>query len=162
MGKTAIIIVAAIAVVAVAAAGLYFFVLNNEKHDYLEYTVTSTSPGVTVDGTMRITFLGETDTQMQIKFDYNFNITAEGATISVKYSETEWVDKDADIGWDMGEKKGTAVIDTKWGPKNVDIYEETDGGETIRWYIAGKIPYKMELITPGYTLTVQLSKTNML
>jgi len=163
--KKLIIAVIAIAVIAVAAIGIYLIVTAEEKNQYAEYTVSGSAPGMTFDGTMRMTVIGETTDQYHVKYDFKVYATAGGVrTALINESQTEWVDKDDSSGWDMGTKVRTETITTaKWGDKAVDVYELIESGDKTTSYVgvADGVPYKMVMETGGFKIIFDLTKTNM-
>jgi hypothetical protein len=159
-----------VAVIAVAAVGIYWMFSGKNDKPYIEYTVSGNSLGFTFDGYMRITVVDETETQIKVKTETKIYMSAPGIrrTIIVNETETIWEDK-SDSPDVLGTKTGSTTINTKWGDKVVDMYVLTEMGQKITTYVGqdDDVPYRMvaeeSLAGIGViTLTFDLTKTNML
>jgi hypothetical protein len=169
--KKVIYAVVAVAIIAVAAVGVYWmFSDKEEKRPYVEYSISGDFSGITFNGYMRMTVLDETEDQIQVKYESKLYMKVPGLqrTTLVDETETKWEDKDGDPD-ELGTKTGSMTISTKWGDKVVDIYLRTDGGLKFTSYVGqeDEVLYKMisEEIIPNVglvTLTFELTKTNML
>jgi len=157
----------AIAVVAVAAVGIYLLVDANKETPvgaYAEYEVTGSYGGTTFDGTVKITIVSETSKKYKVEYVYNIYETTGGVRNPLMVmTETQWESKNDSGGRDLGVKQGTETITTDWGPKTVDKYVSAIPGEPAMVTYVGQadgIPYKI-VINDIYTLTFTLKTTNM-
>ena len=170
--KKIIYAIVVIAVIAVAAVGIYLLI-NNDKEkpvgEYAEYTVSGSAGATTFSGTMKVTVVSETSKQYKIEYVYDIYQTTSGVkTPFMVDTETVWENKNDLGGRDMGVKQGstTTITTSKWGSKEVDVYVNAVPGEpTMTTYVgtADGIPYRMTMTVPASSIniTFNLSDTNL-
>jgi len=156
--------VIAVAVLGIVAFGVYFVMNdNNSVGEYAEYTVSGSSGSTTFDGTMKMTIVDETLTQYKYEIKYDVYYARNGSrTLLPIETLTEWGDKGKSDDSSYGTKLRTETLVTKWGDKNVDVYQKTEGSTKSTAYLGDdEIPYKIVTSVNGLVLTFTLDKTNI-
>ena len=168
--KKVIYAAVAIAVVAVAAIGVFLLLDSNKETPvgtFAEYDVSGSYGATTFDGTVKITIVSETSKKYKIETVYNVYETTGGVRSPMMVmTETAWENKSAAGGQDFGVKQGTPeTLTTAWGPKTVDKYVSAVPGEPTATTYVGQtdgVPYKMVVVVDLVTLTFTLTDTNLL
>jgi len=160
-GISTVLIVIIVAVIVVVAAAAAYVVLSGD--DNKEETVKETvAPGslmiyeVSMFGTVVGGFTMEVIGQNTDEYFMKTTTTVIGGLTTFEYSLES---KGMDEGW---KKTGTTQIDTAYyGRKNVDIWELTEDGNTLKSYVDTSnidLAYKMDVMEEGIPSVADLKQ----
>lgn len=154
-------VLVAVVVIAGVGAGAYYLLSDDNDKDYMTYDISGTVAGGSIEGTMKITILSETETQYEAKMAFDMEITVNGITTPLKHSMNQWFDKNEDDQIAMGEPLRQEELDTKYGKKNVNVYSESVSGMTMTAYIGQEdsVIYKLDMNMSVSGVTMNMSMT---
>lgn len=163
--KSALILISVVAAAAVLVAGL-IYIFNDDDQEYVGkyfvYTVSTPESGVTLDGTVRIEFVAISGDEVTVETTYDVYTVSSGVrTPLIVTTETSTENINEPF---TGVYQRAETISTNWGPVGVDVYMESQDGETTTMYVGqdDEIPYKMVYSVNGFDLVLKLSATNAL
>jgi len=158
--STVLIAIVVIVVVVVAAAAAYVVLSGNDNDDgekeaiapgtVLEYDMSLF--GVVVFATYKVDIVGQNADEYFIKVTQTF---VEGG---LEYSAYTVDSKGIPDG---ATRTGTTQLDTIHGSKTVNIWEQTEDGETVKSYVDPSnqmLMYKQEGMAEGLPITLDLTK----